>query len=87
MEERIYKDSNTLVEFNPIRSTITVDVSGCGDCYSFYYWNLPKVLRLFTRRYVQCRDINHGEDFKYSNLKDKPIGFLKYLCKKHKIEL
>lgn len=64
MAERIYRDSNTLVEFNPIRSTITVDVSGCGDCYSFYYWNLSKVLRLFTRRYAQCRDINHGEDFK-----------------------
>ena len=64
MVERIYKDSNTLVEFNPIRSTITVDVSGCGDCYSFYYWNLSKVLSLFTRRYIQCRDINHGEDFK-----------------------
>ena len=27
------------------------------------------------------------KDFEYSNLKDKPIGFLKYLCKKHKIEL
>ena len=128
MVEQIYRDSNTLVKFNPIRNTITVDVSGCGDCYSFYYWNLSKVLRLFTRRYVQCRDINHGEDFKsliyhnhlssitllkfnntiyniikeylrrqkllinkkdfkYSNLKDKPIELLKYLCEKHRIKL
>lgn len=126
--ERIYRDSNTLVEFNPIRNSITVDTSGCGDNYSFYYWNLSKVLRLFTRRYVQCRDINHGEDFKpliyhnhlglttlskfnntlynvikeylhreklvinkkdfeYSDLKDRPIELLKYLCEKYKIKL
>lgn len=64
MIERIYRDSNTLVEFNPARNTITVNVSGCGDEYSFYYWNLSKVLRLFTRRYIQDRTINHGEDFK-----------------------
>lgn len=128
MAERIYRDSNTSVEFNPIRNTITVDVSGCGDCYSFYYWNLSKVLRLFTRRYVQCREIYHGEDFKsliyhnhlqlstmskfsitianaikeylkerellinkkdfkYSDLKDKPIELLKHLCEKYKIKL
>ena len=128
MVERIYRDSNTLVEFNPIRNTITVDVSGCGDSYSFYYWNLSKVLRLFTRRVAQCRDINHGEDFKsliyhnhlgvstiskfnntiyniikeylrrqellinkkdfkYSDLKDRPIELLKHLCEKYKIKL
>ena len=128
MAEQIYRDSNTLVRFNPIRSTIRVEVSGCDDCYSFYYWNLSKVLRLFTRRYAQCRDINHGEDFKsliyhnhlgmstiskfnntiynvikeylskqkllinkkdfkYSDLKDRPIEFLKHLCEQYKIKL
>lgn len=128
MVEQIYRDSNTLVEFNPIRNTITVNVSGCGDCYRFYYWNLSKVLRLFSRRLIQRREINHGEDFKslidhnhlgvstiskfnitisdkikeylkerellinkkdfkYSDLKDKPIELLKHLCEKYKIKL
>ena len=128
MAECIYKEDNTSVEFNPARSTIMVEVLGCGDCYSFYYWNLSKVLRLFTRRYSQYRVINHGEDFKsliyhnhlklstmskfnntiynvikeylykrellinkkdfkYSDLKDKPIGLLKHLCEKYKIKL
>ena len=64
MVEQIYRDSNTLVEFNPVRNTIIVNVSGCSDCYSFYYWNLSKVLRLFSSRYTQYRTINHGEDFK-----------------------
>lgn len=64
MVERIYRDSNTLVEFNPTRSTITVNVSGCSDCYSFYYWNLSNVSKLFTRRHIRCKEINYGEDFK-----------------------
>lgn len=128
MIERIYSDGNTLVEFNSVRNSITVETSGCGDSFSFYYWNLSKVSRLFSRRLIQGREINHGEDFKsliyhnhlklstmskfintvspiikkymkerellvdkkdfeYSNLKDKPIGLLKYLCEKHKIKL
>lgn len=128
MVEQIYRDSNTSVKFNPIRDTITVDVSGCGDCYSFYYWNLSKVLRLFSHRLIQGREIYHGEDFKslidhnhlelstmskfnvtisdkikeylkerellinkkdfkYSDLKDRPIELLKHLCERYKIKL
>ena len=128
MKRCIYSDDSFEVEFDTSRNTIVVHTRGGGDYFTFYYWNLSKVLKLFTQRYNRNKEIRihqnfksivyhnylcsytiskfidsiHGiikkylieqkllinkKDFKYSNLKDRPIGFLKYLCKKHKIEL
>lgn len=128
MRRCIYSDDSFNVELDTIRSIITVQTRGCGDYFQFYYWNLSNVLKLFTRRHNQNKEIRIHQDFKsivyhnylcsytiskfinsihsiikeylveqkllidkkdfeYSNLKDKPIGLIKYLCKKHKIEL
>ena len=128
MKRCIYSDDNFEVEFDTSRNTIVVHTKGGGDYFTFYYWNLSKVLKLFTQRYNRSKEIRiyqnfksivyhnylcsytiskfinsiHGiikkylieqkllinkKDFKYSDLKDRPIEFLKHLCKKHKIEL
>lgn len=128
MKRCIYSDDSFKVDFDTSRNTIEFHTRGSGDYFTFYYWNLSKVLKLFTQRHNQNKEIRihqyfksivyhnylcsytiskfinsihniikeylfeqklliNKKDFEYSNLKDKPIGLLKYLCKKYKIEL